>query len=496
MKTLARLAAALLGWTVAAAPAAVTTTVVDVPVGTTKQRFLYVKPDAPIATVVSLAGGEVLLNIQDDGTMTGPVVRCNPVIRTRQAFAEAGFALALVDGTPQGFAPGLTEVEAVIAYVRARHAVPVWVIGGSSSTGAVADIAARFDPSIPAGAVLFSPNRISASTLAAVRRPAFVIWHSGDTGQFGSYTYNNLTLSAVRERFVLSGGTDTDCGYHLFQGLDAEFAAATTDFMVRQNAALGAPAAKFSALWYAFPAESEPGWGVNVSHQGDIVFATWFTYDAAGPMWLVMPRMEKVSGNLFRGAIYRTTGPAFSAVPFDPNAVASAEVGTGSLEFADETRATFTYSVNGIAGSKAITRQVFSSPVPRCTEGTAPSSTNFQDLWYIQAESGWGLNVAHQGDILFATWFTYAAGGKGRWLVMPGMQRVAGTLRYTGDVYETSGAPFSAYDPARLGFARVGSATFESTGASTATFSYTVDGLSRSKAITRQVFAARPTVCQ
>src|SRR6185436_19431658 len=121
--------------------------------------------------------------------------------------------------------------------------------------------------------------------------------------------------------------------------------------------------------------------------------------------------------------------------PFDPNRVVATEVGTATLEFADESRGTFGYTVNGVAGSKAIARQVFASPVPRCATGAAASATNFQDLWYVPAESGWGLNVAHQGDILFATWFTYAASGKGRWLVMPGMQRAPGSARHTGDVY-------------------------------------------------------------
>ena len=56
-----------------------TTTVVDVPTrpGVT-QRFLYVCPDAPVATIVSLAGGDGVLGILDDGTMT-TTAACNPV---------------------------------------------------------------------------------------------------------------------------------------------------------------------------------------------------------------------------------------------------------------------------------------------------------------------------------------------------------------------------------------------------------------------------------
>lgn len=34
------------------------------------------------------------------------------------------------------------------------------------------------------------------------------------------------------------------------------------------------------------PAGAESGWGVNFTHQGDTIFATWFTYDDGTPLWL------------------------------------------------------------------------------------------------------------------------------------------------------------------------------------------------------------------
>ncbi|HEX8738685.1 MAG TPA: S8 family peptidase, partial [Casimicrobiaceae bacterium] len=51
--------------------------------------------------------------------------------------------------------------------------------------------------------------------------------------------------------------------------------------------------------------------------------------------------------------------------------------------------------------------------------------TNYQGLWWASpagSESGWGLNVAHQGNIIFATWFTYDTSGKALWLSMTGVQ--------------------------------------------------------------------------
>ena len=36
-------------------------------------------------------------------------------------------------------------------------------------------------------------------------------------------------------------------------------------------------------------------------------------------------------------------------------------------------------------------------------------ATNYTDMWWAAGgvESGWGINFAHESDILFATWFTY-----------------------------------------------------------------------------------------
>ena len=37
---------------------------------------------------------------------------------------------------------------------------------------------------------------------------------------------------------------------------------------------------------------------------------------------------------------------------------------------------------------------------------TAGPTADYSDLWWNPNESGWGLNIAHQGDILFTSWFT------------------------------------------------------------------------------------------
>jgi len=45
------------------------------------------------------------------------------------------------------------------------------------------------------------------------------------------------------------------------------------------------PAPNYQGLWWAAPAGVESGWGINFAHQGDQVFATWYTYDTSGEAW-------------------------------------------------------------------------------------------------------------------------------------------------------------------------------------------------------------------
>ena len=127
-----------------------------------------------------------------------------------------------------------------------------------------------------------------------------------------------------------------------------------------------AAATNYQDLWWASPPGAESGWGINLTEQGSIIFATWFTYDVDGaPLWLSVTANN--SGmNVFSGTLYRTTGPAFNAAPFDPAKVVATPVGTATFTFADGNYATFGYTVNGIAQSKPITRQVFRAPGTVC----------------------------------------------------------------------------------------------------------------------------------
>ncbi|HET7131434.1 MAG TPA: hypothetical protein VFJ95_04265, partial [Gammaproteobacteria bacterium] len=229
-------------------------------------------------------------------------------------------------------------------------------------------------------------------------------------------------------------------------------------------------------------------------HQGNIVFATLFSYDDDGsPMWLVMPRGEKQPDGSYSGPLYRTTGPAFNASPW--REIAPVEVGTMRIQFLGSNTASLTYAVNGRSVTKSITRQEFRT-IAECdwSHFDRSNDANVQDLWWNAAESGWGINLTQQEDVVFATLFTYAADGRGLWLVMPDgavddQGNVGGTL------YRTRGPRFDASPWTPVQATAVGTMTLEFETGALGTLTYTLDGVSVTKRITRQEFSSPKPRC-
>jgi serine protease len=268
-------------------------------------------------------------------------------------------------------------------------------------------------------------------------------------------------------------------------------------------AASAAPATvpNYEGLWWAAPAGSESGWGINFAHQRDIIFATWFTYDGTGNAWWLSMTANKVAPDVYAGDLVQTHGPAFSAMPFDPNAVTHASVGEASLTFIDANTAQFAYTVNGVSQTKTLTREIYGI-APRCTFGAQPDlavAGNFQDLWWASpagAESGWGINLTEQSNVIFGTWFTYDVDGTPLWLSVTANSTSPNV--YSGALVRTRGPAFGAvpFDPAAVTRSEVGTATFTFTDGNHATFAYTVGNVSQSKPITREVFVSPGTTCQ
>jgi hypothetical protein len=126
------------------------------------------------------------------------------------------------------------------------------------------------------------------------------------------------------------------------------------------------------------------------------------------------------------------------------------------------------------------------------------SATNFgtdaSDLWWNQNESGWGVNVMQQYNTLFMTFFVYGSNNVPIWYVAPAVtsQGSSGsTFTYTGTLYQTAGPWFGgSFNPANVSSLAVGSVTFTLNTPTTATMTYSVNGVNVSKSLTRQTWTS------
>jgi hypothetical protein len=97
-----------------------------------------------------------------------------------------------------------------------------------------------------------------------------------------------------------------------------------------------------------------------------------------------------------------------------------------------------------------------------------PHQHDANDLWIVPNESGWGLNLFHQGDTLFGSLFVYGPDGKARWYTASSLVGDDGGPNhdrapiYLGALYESIGpAVGGAFDPARVARRQVGTMSVE-----------------------------------
>lgn len=238
-----------------------------------------------------------------------------------------------------------------------------------------------------------------------------------------------------------------------------------------------------SGLWFD---AAEQGWGIDFTQRRNIVFAAWYTYDGAGnPKWYVasdcaMPAGNTGSSGTCNGSLYEFTGPALASPTFDPTAVSLKAAGNLQVTFTDASHASMTYSAAGQARTVAITRQVFST-------GTTPPVVDYTDLWWNPAELGWGIAVTQQYDVMFLAWFVYDGSGNPVWYVASDCT-VSGN-GCSGVLYRTTGPAFGAtFDPSRVHTFETGTVSVSFSDPNNGKLSYTVNGITATKSITRQLF--------
>lgn len=265
-------------------------------------------------------------------------------------------------------------------------------------------------------------------------------------------------------------------------------------------AAIAAPQADYGGLWWN---PSESGWGVTVDHQGDILFATLLTYDAAGqPVWYVMSRMDRrdssfaAPGNNYQGPMYRAGANSVNA---DRSSLFSTDVsvtniGNAGFSFDSDLGNYFWYDIAGFDSYKTITPLVFADSVPVCeAAGKSEQAPNFQGMW--GDEPGWAIYAAHQADTIFAVWLGYDGAGFATWYSMELSKTAPNT--YAGPVIRSTGPAYdTTFDPNAVTRTTVGSARLEFADRDNGVFASVMGDVPlETRNITRQVFGAPRNTC-
>ena len=117
--------------------------------------------------------------------------------------------------------------------------------------------------------------------------------------------------------------------------------------------------------------------------------------------------------------------------------------------------------------------------------------TDHTDLWWNPNESGWGVTATQQGEIIFLTFFVYATDNRAAWYtaqIAYSTSTALGQSIYTGPMYQTTGPWLGTFfNPSAVGVRQVGTATL-TTYVESGTLTYSVDGVSVTKALVRQTF--------
>ena len=238
------------------------------------------------------------------------------------------------------------------------------------------------------------------------------------------------------------------------------------------------PASPLTGLWWN---QNESGWGMSLTQRDSMAFLAWYTYDSIGqPTWFVISSCPLV-GNGCTGDIYNVIGGTPLGVPWNGIGKVVTKAGTGTLAFSDNNTGTFNYSVNGVNGTKQVTRQMFAT-------GSVQPSVDYSALWWNESESGWGVAITQQYGMIFATMYTYDASGKPVWYVASSCPLSGNNC--SGDLYQVTGgsAPTVTWNDATKVVTKVGTVNFAFQNSSAGTLTYTINGVSGTKLISRQLF--------
>ena len=131
------------------------------------------------------------------------------------------------------------------------------------------------------------------------------------------------------------------------------------------------------------------------------------------------------------------------------------------------------------------------------TAHATPLSPDPTGFWYNMNESGWGVNIAQQGDVLFVTLLVYDEQKRAQWFVASNVKDT-GNGMFSGALYRTSGPSFGgAFDPAQVQSQAVGTLSLfykaSFLGQAEIQINYTVNGVAVEKLVMRLTWGSNFT---
>jgi alpha-beta hydrolase superfamily lysophospholipase len=214
--------------------------------------YWWMQRDPAKANLVLLSGGGGGIGLQNGEPQSN-----NFLIRSRDYFAQAGFHVALLgnasdlrqlDPAKRATAEHIQDIAAVIAHIRARNSLPIWLIGTSQGTISAAAAAIRLGDAID-GLVLtasytdFStPTSVPRQAIAGIKQPVLIMSHADDSCRVtrpheASNIVNGLKQSRIKKLLIVKGGSDPkgdECQalhYHGFIGMEAQAVKLITDWI-------------------------------------------------------------------------------------------------------------------------------------------------------------------------------------------------------------------------------------------------------------------------
>lgn len=229
------------------------------------QKFLFIGTDNPVASVILFAGGHGNLKLSKiSGIPDIGWGKNNFLVRTLHEFAERGFVVAVVDapsdkkgekGMLGGFRNSeehVTDIDAVIAYLKKEAPVPVWLVGTSRGTESAARVAISSHEK-PDGLILTSSmteankggSAVTELTLSKIKIPTMIIAHQEDrckhTPSKGADEIKRKLNNAPRIKVTyVTGGDKPRSGpckalsAHGFLGIEDEVVKAIAHFIQRK----------------------------------------------------------------------------------------------------------------------------------------------------------------------------------------------------------------------------------------------------------------------